>query len=369
MGTGCSSNSVGKCPPSDRLSSNCVVWQGDSYPELGICTGDTITEVTEIVLTKIIDFTNGEGITISDLVAGCESIDRKLRDTDYSLAKILEVIVNEQCRIDEVVDSIGTTVDEAGRITIDVSCLTPTPVTSVKDFHQLLVDSICENKSKIDDITSGLPSRPITSIIREEIANFLTSSLLSCNDAIQRSGSGEATTFNIVGAPIGTLHFGMYDLTKFDSTGLGTGIYCNYALANGRNGTVDMRDYVPAMASNISGVARTFSLSTNVGDVAGENTSQLTVSNLPPHNHSINIDQEPHKHELPFSDATPGKGGDAGDTGRRSIKIEPYATYHLETKLSTIDINASTTNTVGATSKTFENRQPTRYGVWIQRIR
>ena len=82
MGTGCSNSSASGCAPADRLSSNCVVWQGEAYPEFGICTGDTITEVTETILNKLILFAKGEGIILSELTAGCYELDYKLKATE-----------------------------------------------------------------------------------------------------------------------------------------------------------------------------------------------------------------------------------------------------------------------------------------------
>lgn len=75
------------------------------------------------------------------------------------------------------------------------------------------------------------------------------------------------------------------DDTIFETTGgtkgIGKGIYLGYAIANGNNGTIDMRGLFPMPYSDIDA---TFS---TVGDSAGAKTVTLTKANLPTHQHTI----------------------------------------------------------------------------------
>lgn len=165
-------------------------------------------------------------------------------------------------------------------------------------------------------------------------------------------------------------------LSNFDASGAGLEAkgFKNWFIMNGNNGTPDWRGFSFAGATGVIGGALNplvdpatlgVDYSTSIGDTKGKLRNKLVVANLPDHNHTTLVTQSPHKHTLPFSDAIAGKGGDAGDIGRRSIKIEPYNTYNLETHYATVDLSVSITGTPGATATPIDNRPPTKYGVWI----
>lgn len=384
MGTGCTGTKVGTCAPSDRLSSNCVIWQGDAYERFGICTGDTITEVTEVVLYKLIEFAEGEGIHLAHLTAGCTELEDKLRRTDYSLFQIVDLLFKENCRLDEAVTRLGATIDSASRITIDTSCLTTTPIRTREELDRAFLEAICTNTERLDALTSGLSapsggsdsSGDLLSTIREEIGNFLLAKLGSHNGVVEKTGSGSAANINIIGVPMRGTVFGDFDLTKFDSTGKGTGIYTNFALANGNNGTIDMRGYVPSMATTISGVARTFSISQSPNSIAGNDTTTLSSANLPNHTHTTTVTQEPHRH-VKYEGVLPTFGyaqnvsfstGGAKPLAFRS-EIGHSADHQEFTSEETVPITVTVSGVTGATNQPIDNRQPTRYGVWIQRIK
>ncbi len=75
------------------------------------------------------------------------------------------------------------------------------------------------------------------------------------------------------------------DDTIFETTGvtkgIGKGIYLGYAIANGNNGTIDMRGMFPMPYSDIDA---TFS---TVGTAAGAKTVTLAKANLPTHQHTV----------------------------------------------------------------------------------
>ena len=53
-------NSSGTTNGCDNISSNCVVWQGPDIACIDLCSGDTISEVTAKIATKVCDIiTNG----------------------------------------------------------------------------------------------------------------------------------------------------------------------------------------------------------------------------------------------------------------------------------------------------------------------
>lgn len=377
MGNGCTTTKVGSCPPNDRLSSNCIIWQGDPFPQFGICTGDTITEVTETILNKLIEFSKGEGIFLTDLVAGCEALEVKLKATDYSLYSIVKLILEHQCTIEDAIAKLKKDIEKINKVSVDTTCLSATPVTTREGLDQLIIDTVCDNKSKIETLlgvetdTDTGETVDITAIIQREIATFLEAKLKSCNGAVEKVGSGTGVEFNIISVPVRSFVYGDFDLSNFDATGLGKGNYCNYAIANGLNGTIDMRDYAIAMLNTVSGVPRTFNTTQTANSTAGTVFSRLHEEHLPPHIHNIPLNQKPHKHRWFKGDPTIRVRVAPGTFTDRQITVynESSATNEKFTTEDSIDISVGTITTPNAKATTFENRQPTRYVVCIQRIK
>src|ERR1035437_3373454 len=68
MGSGCTSNSnTGFNSSFQTTPDTGVKYTGVPIPELGICTGDTLLEVENVILQKIIKFSQGQGITLTDI--------------------------------------------------------------------------------------------------------------------------------------------------------------------------------------------------------------------------------------------------------------------------------------------------------------
>jgi len=365
MGSGCGSyRNYGGCPDSSRTSSHCVTWQGETYENLGICTGDTLTEVGETILQKIEQFAQGQGIKVQDLTADCEQLNKELQNTDKTLYSVLKLILNKQCSFDEAVaalqagiDSLNYNLDYSG-----VGCTTQ----SRQQSEQCLIDTVAELKQQVEDLYAQLGvvasnangfSSTVNNIVSQTLANRIT----SCNAGIQVSGSGENVALNFVGiVPPGGYLWGEFDITKFDNTGMGTGIYCGYALANGRNGTIDMRNRIPSMAANIQGVPRVFDDLTAIGQVRGADYKLINANQLPSHEHTV-IDPG-HTHTMVHRGATKMVGKNAG-SGEAATDVVS----------TTSNTNAATTGIqvkglVGAHGQAFDVRQSTMYQVFIKRV-
>ncbi|MCC3159531.1 hypothetical protein LJ737_19975 [Hymenobacter sp. 15J16-1T3B] len=72
---------------------------------------------------------------------------------------------------------------------------------------------------------------------------------------------------------------------NFDNTGKGKGRNRGWCYANGQNGTVDMSGVFPLGVN----AANPLLTQRAVGDTGGEETHQLTVPELPRHNHAFNV--------------------------------------------------------------------------------
>jgi len=171
-------------------------------------------------------------------------------------------------------------------------------------------------------------------------------------------------------SPIGTILFGAFDLNKFAGSGLGnfgTDVE-GFALADGRNGTVDMRGFVPGGGLNYGAGALHAAVDPaahlndpdyqkNVGAWAGEVKHKITVSELPKIQPTVN--DPGHKHFGAAGILAGNVSGGAAADGGSSFTIKRIDTEQAGTGI--------TINQFGG-DMPMNNLQPTRYLVFIQKI-
>ena len=90
-------NSSGTTNGCDNISSNCVVWQGPDIACINLCSGDTISEVTSKIATKVCDIiTNGVSAnpSLAGLDLSCLNISGT---TPTTLVPVLQEMVNAIC--------------------------------------------------------------------------------------------------------------------------------------------------------------------------------------------------------------------------------------------------------------------------------
>lgn len=126
-------------------------------------------------------------------------------------------------------------------------------------------------------------------------------------------------------AIVGEIKMWAGTLTHFDSTGLGSGMMLGWALCNGSNGTVDLRERFPA------GIRTSGSSFDTVGKKLGSHGFSLTVANLPSHSHSgFTASAGSHQHNLGVDGASEGTGDILYKTGSVSGRFAKTqeAGYH-----------------------------------------
>ncbi len=90
-------NSSGTTNGCDNISSNCVIWQGPDISCLALCSGDTISEVTSKLATKVCDLiTNGVSAnpSLTGLNLKCLNI---AGTTPTTLVPVLQAMVTQIC--------------------------------------------------------------------------------------------------------------------------------------------------------------------------------------------------------------------------------------------------------------------------------
>ncbi len=150
------------CSP---ISSNCVLWQGPDISCIGLCSGDTVSEVTYKLAVEICAIK--EELGLSDLDIKC-LVDNCLTcpDPEKTLGVVLQLLINKVCNIQEIVDQFGAgSADEvevrlAQCFLVDFTdsngdITNPVPVSS---YVQKIAQKICSILTKLDDLDGSIVS-------------------------------------------------------------------------------------------------------------------------------------------------------------------------------------------------------------------
>lgn len=370
MGSGCTKSNVSnQC--ADPISDRCVLYTGEAIPVLGICTGDRLDEIEEVILNKLLEYAEGEGITLSEITGKCPFVTQFLVNSDKSLHSLIQGLFDNDCTLRQLITDLENGVEPP--FSFDTKCLTVPTSANRNQIIQANINKTCELNTKVNDIidqigeiTSQLGEDDeggINDAIQEIVGNTLLDSISACQQhIIQKTGAGKNAKLSFIGLPPpGTMLFGVYNIADFDSTGKGLASrgMCGWNVANGLNNTVDMRGFTAAGATNgIPGPAlksQVQGLSVSMNTRAGHNNVTLNSSQLPDHEHEVT--QQPHSHTYEGSDYGKHPAGGTNDEARGQ--------RNKQTSSSVIDLQVK--GLKGAFGQPVDVRQPTFYAMWIQR--
>jgi hypothetical protein len=157
----------GKCETDNCIEtpSSCVTWNGGSVEFLGICNGDPINNLIWEIITKLQSITEDDlsSFDIDDALSICS----QRAPLEVNLINILNILKqNDIClkqyilNLEELVKDIST---QQG-VNVNLKCLADfdnlgNMLSLTRDqFDQLLVDKICEYKTRISTLESNVNS-------------------------------------------------------------------------------------------------------------------------------------------------------------------------------------------------------------------
>lgn len=294
MGSGCLTiqNKASEC--GNYISSNCVKYQGEPVPALGICTGDTITEIESVIISYIQKFLIGEGITLPQVTLdNCPYLLALFTGKDKTLTNLFQLLIDSQCSLKAIIDQIQTQLQPSNFV-FDLKCLDPITDPNIPKIVQGTINTLCALKLQVDTLIAGQGN---TTIIDARV-NVALDSLITSDGNV-----GYTKTVDPNGLP--HYHFTslmpihgavMYvgPLSNFDGNGVGFAgtQYANWRLLNGQGGTIDMRGFIPV--GQVQGVQggtldpivdpvlnANASMNYNFGDKGGSASVIITKTNLP----------------------------------------------------------------------------------------
>lgn len=370
MGSGCNNFNVDS--GGVNVSDTKVVYTGPAIPNLGICTGDKLSEIEAVILEKLQENITGTNITLDTLnVDQCDLIKQfiQVSNVDKSLVNVLDVVIKAICSLSSSVKDLDDKVDTSVTdIVYNLGCLTVSN-PNLQNVINAIIAKLCSDSAKIEELYDAINNinndTTINNTIRTIAIEQIIKSIKACypgNGGIVKSGSGTDTTLTIVGlVPPYCPIFSVAGPENFDNTGKGKPErgFCGWYICNGLNGTPDLRGFTLAGATQITGIGgpvlhesvRTYP--SNVWDRKGQNEVRLTVNQMPSHTHEV-IDPG-HVHGY---DSMTNSGHPAGSN---TTALRDYQWKQTEREKTGITLGHS------GGGAPHENRQPTFYGMWIMR--
>jgi len=165
-----SSGSTNGC---DNISSNCVVWQGPDISCINLCTGDTISDVTYKLATKVCDLITN-GVSANPSLAGLDLTCLNIPGiTPTELVPVLQAMVKQICANtgSNQVPNSNSSLSSQSQVQADLPMMTlpacmqyndasGNPVTSLRldEFATLIANQVCTNLASIQVINTTLTS-------------------------------------------------------------------------------------------------------------------------------------------------------------------------------------------------------------------
>lgn len=272
----------------DIVSDKCVRYSGVDVPVLGILNGDSLSYVEQSLITFLTSTLDGSGIKIEiDEDDYCTLVSQYLQSCSTVTAlDLFKALVKAACNLQTQVDAV-----EADVATIEanytVSCLSG---VSAGDGTHAIVQAIITKLCSIDVSLTSLATDVANNYVKIADINSYIAAYLASTATVNRYYN-RMVPYSIV----------MYNgsLSYFDATGAGlpNTDWEKIYLCNGLNGTPDLRGRVPVGAINsvpgpvlpsqTNPASSTFNPSYTAGVPDGNNSTTLTLPQIPIHNHTV----------------------------------------------------------------------------------
>ena len=267
-------NSSGSTNGCDNISSNCVVWQGPDISCIDLCSGDTISEVTYKLATKVCQLIT-DGVTSNPSLTGLDLTCLNIPGiTPTTLVPVLQAMVTQICANtgSGQTPNPSSSLSPTAQVQNDLPMMTlpacmqyndasGNPVTSLRldQFATLIANQVCTNLSSIQVINTTLTSY-------SSRLDILEACVLPCSSAVVEKQVVPTCIINV-----GTLTDVSVLLLALEVR------YCALETAVGLPAAINLAIGQSAIASSTSSLYGVAGNQASYGSLSGWNG---TVSNL-----------------------------------------------------------------------------------------
>ena len=267
-----------------QTSDKCVVYTGDDIPLLGVCNGDSLFEVEEVIINKLLEITDGTGIILSELTLDCPFIVALLNGEEQTVSNLVQMLMTAACQTKEQLDALSTQVNAS--FSISTGCLTLSANPTRDQVLQAIATKLCLMSTSLNAIA----------------ADYVKASELCTLVSACISGSGGSQEYTKMPKYIAMPYHG--PLSVFDAAGKGiaaAGYDKVYICAGQTVGTFTLPDYrgrspIGANTNIVGGtldavvdpsLIQNSGYSIVPGTKKGAYTDTLVSSTIPAHTHAV----------------------------------------------------------------------------------
>ena len=182
-----------KSTPCSVVSSNCVSWQGPNIPCIGLCKGDTVTDVVA-KLGELVCEINTTAATVDVNVACLGGA------TYYTYNDLIQFITNKLCELYTIVDDI--VIPSPVNLICDVAvCLQSEAggtTLDVVSYAELIGQQYCILRSDVDTLSDVVSSNSSSIVTINNTLNNLSTTYGPINSSFVCLGTGVDTIVNIL---------------------------------------------------------------------------------------------------------------------------------------------------------------------------
>jgi len=174
-----SSNHKQGCSP---VSSNCVIWQGPDLPIIGLCNGDTVSDVIAKLAAELTD------ISESTSIAGVDLTCLSLNSSPSNQEELFQAIVDELCSLGGRCDTLEGGSGGSGSSNTEVTASLPlclqytnsendlVTVLPIDQYAELVAAKVCELVSDIETLETQIVDHEsrITTLENNTVSEYTT---------------------------------------------------------------------------------------------------------------------------------------------------------------------------------------------------
>lgn len=340
----------------------CIKYTGIDVPLLDIKKGDSLSWITQALVTFLTSTINGSGIKINlEEDDYCELVSQYLQECqDVTALDLFKALTKAACNLQSQIDSINETIGGL-ESDYDVDCLED--VEDSSNTHlvlQAVINKLCEVDATLTQLAVDLEADYVKiADINDYIAAYLAAQPIT-------------TRYYTRMIPYTAVEY-YGSLSFFDVTGAGIAgtAWEQIYLCNGQNNTPDKRGRIPVGAiAGVPGGALdpavdpssdpVFNPNYSVGQLYnGSNKVVLTIPQLPIHTHGVN--ETPHFHTLATAEFASGSSLSSGvymTRGLTGTSLQGSLTSTLPTVGKTGSTSTGITVQNQGNNQPHDNKQP-----------
>lgn len=198
----------------DTIPSNCIPWNGPSIPCLGLCRGDSVSDIIVKLATKVCEVAEPENLSTLSLQCLYDMFSTT-EPSSHTIKNVLQLLVDNQCSLKDLIDNLQSSNSGSRTFVVNLKCLlekdsfgNPLPYTQ-QSVSQTLINEICllkvDNvylKSKVLNLQEQIDNLDLNPVVIEaKVVTCINPALLPVSQQVKNTSKSFCDYKSLVGQP------------------------------------------------------------------------------------------------------------------------------------------------------------------------